>query len=118
MTAEALASLIDAKISPALHEVDARLEALKRVPAEHQPVVADAREFLRLRSEGWQLRAEGLRKAHLAPARKQEVANAVVSDANWRMRAEAQFRSNRTTIGRAEGAERASMEVFQRLQVP
>jgi rhomboid protease GluP len=70
--AEALAQLIDRTIMPELHAAQGRLKALDRdrVPQEHQPLVADADEYLRLRDESWRLRAEALRKSNMATLRK------------------------------------------------
>jgi rhomboid protease GluP len=61
LAAEALAALIDRTIVPELEAADARLKAFDKVPAAHQPLVASAEEYLRLRHESWRLRANGLR---------------------------------------------------------
>jgi len=63
ITAEALAQLIDRTIVPELHAAEARLKELDRVPHEHQPLVAGAEEYFRLRDASWRLRVEGLQKA-------------------------------------------------------
>ena len=55
ISAEALAQLAERKILPELQAVDARLTALRNVPSEHQPLVTDAREYLRLRSKAWRV---------------------------------------------------------------
>jgi membrane associated rhomboid family serine protease len=60
--AVALAQLIDRTILPELQAARAGLDALTRVPPEHQPLVAGAEEYLRLRDESWRLRSEALRK--------------------------------------------------------
>jgi len=57
----ALAQLIDRTIVPDLQAAHAGVEALERVPREHQSLVALAQEYLRLREESWRLRSTGLR---------------------------------------------------------
>jgi membrane associated rhomboid family serine protease len=115
MTADALAQLIDRTIVPEFQTADARLKALTRVPAEHQPMVTDAEEYVRLRSTSWHLRAEGLRRAGAQPLRKASKTE-TESDASWRLRAESQYRNNLTTLGKAEGAERESLALLERLK--
>jgi len=84
--AEALAMIIDQKITPELQTARARLKALGRVPPEHQPLVANAEEYLRLRDE------------------------------SWRMRASALHRSNMVALRQADKTERASLEALERLK--
>jgi hypothetical protein len=115
MTADGLAQVIDRTIVPEFQTADARLKALTRVPAEHQPLVADAEEYVRLRSTSWQLRAEGLRRAGTQTVRKASKTE-TESDASWRLRAESQYRHNMVTLGKAEGAERESLAVLERLR--
>jgi len=86
VNAEALAQLIERKITPELHAMQARFKALGRVPPEHQPLVANAEEYLRLRDESWRLRAAALHK------------------------------SSMTALRKAETAERASLQAFERLK--
>jgi hypothetical protein len=86
--AEALIVVIDRTIMPELRAEDLRVKALEGVPREHQPLVAAAEEYLRLRDESWRLRAEGLHKA------------------------------NMKTLQQAEQAERASLEALARLTIP
>ena len=108
-----LAQLIDRTIVPEVEAAQAHLRALDRVPQEHQALVADAEEFLRLRHESWRLRAEGLRKTSrllMQPGRT-GTSNDVA-----RLRAEAQYRSNMIALGNAEGAERASLEALQKIR--
>jgi hypothetical protein len=112
VTADALAKAAEGEIVPELRAVDARLAALTNVPAEHQPLVADAREFLRLRLESWQLRADAMRRTGTVSRRISNDAQ----DASWRVQAETRFRSNMAATGKAEGAERASMAAFQRVR--
>jgi len=114
MTAEALAQLAERTIVAELQAVDERLKALVNVPPEHQGLVTDAREYLRLRSASWRARADAIRRANADPHEAPEAA----ADASRRLHREARFRSNRTAMGKAEGAERASLEVFQRIRRP
>ena len=86
ISADALAALIDRTMIPELQGSRARLKALDRVPQEHQPIVASADEYLRMREESWRVRAEGLRK------------------------------SNMRKLGQAERVERVSLEALQRIR--
>jgi hypothetical protein len=86
VNAEALAQVIERKITPELQAVQARLKTLGRVPPEHQPLLASAEEYLRLRDESWRLRAAALHKSSMPALRK------------------------------AETAERASLQAFERLR--
>ena len=112
VSAEALAQLAERKIVPELQAVDARLTALKNVPPEHQALVTDAHEYLRLRSNAWRYRADVIRRTNAAPLRSPERA----MDASWRIEAQTLFRANQMAMGNAEGAERASLEAFQRVR--
>jgi membrane associated rhomboid family serine protease len=114
MTAEALAQLADHTIVHELLTEDARLKTLTNVPPEHQAVVADAREYLRLRCASWRARAEALRKTSTDSRRAPEGPR----DASWRLQAEARFRSNLAVMGSVEGSERVSLEAFQRVRLP
>jgi membrane associated rhomboid family serine protease len=86
LSAEALAQTIERKITPELQAAQGRLKALGRVPPEHQPLLASAEEYLRLRDESWRLRAAALHKSSMSALRK------------------------------AEGAERASLEAFEKIK--
>ena len=79
---------------------DARLKALDAVPPEHQPLVATAEEYVRLRSESWRLRSEWLKKAGRLPQRGTE---AVL------------YRTNSKTIAQAEERERAALDALARI---
>jgi len=114
MTPEAVAQLIERTIVPELEAADAHLLSIRGVPPEHQHLVADADEYLRLRSASWRFYADGWRSATRAPRREQQDGG-VVSDASWRQ-TKAQFRANAATRGKAEGTERASLEALQRLK--
>jgi membrane associated rhomboid family serine protease len=112
LSADGLAQLAERTIVPELLAADARLKALTNVPPEHQPIVADAREYLRLRCAAWRAHAEVLRKTHGMPER----APGGATDASWRLQAEARFRANRAAMGSVESAERASLVAFQRIK--
>jgi membrane associated rhomboid family serine protease len=74
VNAEALAQVIELKITPELHAMQARLKTLGRVPPEHQPLLASAEEYLKLRDESWRLRAAALHKSSMPALRKAETA--------------------------------------------
>jgi membrane associated rhomboid family serine protease len=111
-TADALARVADGTNIAELTAVDARLAALRHVPPQHEHLVSDARDYLRLRCEAWRLRADAVRKSNAAPRKTSQD----VSIGHARLQAEAQFRSNMSAMGRAESAERASMSVFERVR--
>lgn len=115
MTTEALAQLIDRTIMPELQAADVRLKALDKVPPEHRPLVADAEEYVRLRSESWRLRSEGLRKTD-GLTRREAGRTDRTSNQTSRARAEAQHTAGMLTLGKAEGTERASLEALQRIK--
>jgi hypothetical protein len=57
--------MITKQIQPELQAVKVRLSEIERVPAEHQPVMAAAADYVRLREESWQLRSDGLRTTNM-----------------------------------------------------
>lgn len=114
VTADALARLAEQTIVPELQAMDQRLQSLKNVPPEHQPLIADAREYLRLRADSWHARAEALRRLN-APQRR---AVQMVDGPTARLQAEARYRSNLAVMGRAEGAERAALAAFRKIKPP
>jgi hypothetical protein len=65
LSARALARIIDQTIVPELQAARDRLKTLTGVPPEHQPLVADANEYFRLRNESWRLRADALQKSNM-----------------------------------------------------
>ena len=65
-TSKALADFIQGSILPQVSAARARVDALDKVPASQQSLVASARVYLRLRDESWRLRAEALRKTSMA----------------------------------------------------
>jgi membrane associated rhomboid family serine protease len=113
-SATALADLIELKIVPEFQTEDARLAALRGVPREHRHLVADAKEYVQLRSEGWRQRAKGLRRM-AAPLRRDLGGEEWITAAKWRDRASAEHRATQVILGRAEQTERASLEVLRRL---
>jgi len=115
--APTLANLIETKIMPELGAATDRLVALKGVPPEHQQLIADAKEYLRLRYDSWKLRAEGLRRT-AAPLRRERSDVGMAADARWRDRAATEHRATQLMLGRAEGTERASLEALARLKPP
>jgi membrane associated rhomboid family serine protease len=70
LSAEALAKVIDKQITPELESVRDRLKTLGRVPAEHQPLMDSAQEYLRLRDESWRMRAAALHKSNMKALRQ------------------------------------------------
>jgi membrane associated rhomboid family serine protease len=79
--AKVLAQLIDKTILPELRQAKERIKALTGVPREHQPLVARAEEYLRLRDESWSLRSEALHKASMVTLRKADLAERASLDA-------------------------------------
>jgi membrane associated rhomboid family serine protease len=73
ITRDGLAKFIDGEILPGLASAQARLLALKGVPAQHRPVVARADEYLKLRQDSFRLRLEGLRKSNMKTLQLAEV---------------------------------------------
>jgi membrane associated rhomboid family serine protease len=110
-TPEALARLAEGNIVAELQAADERLKSLTQVPAEHRHAVADAREYVRLRCASWRARAEAIRHAYAEPPRKPDGAD----DTAWRLHLQDRFRSDTAVRARAEVAERASLDAFQRI---
>ena len=113
MTGDALATLIANSIVPALRAEDDRLAALKHVPEENQPSIADARRYLRLRIDSWTLRMQSLHEPS-GPPDSIRVADGD-SAAAFRARAQARHRASGLTRGRVEAAEHEALEAFARL---
>jgi membrane associated rhomboid family serine protease len=59
----ALVRLIEGSILPEFAGARSRMAAIERVPADHQPLLAAARAYVRLRDESWRLRASALRQS-------------------------------------------------------
>ncbi len=64
-TSKALTQLIEKTIIPALEAERARIDALRGVPHEQAPLVADARRYFDLRVAAWRRRASGLSGANM-----------------------------------------------------
>jgi membrane associated rhomboid family serine protease len=111
LTADALAQLAERTIVADLQAADARLAALTDVPSAHQPLVDEAREFLRLRCASWRARAAEIRRTYGDRPRRPEG----VEDMAWRLQLEQRFRADNAARGTAEAAERASMDALQRI---
>jgi membrane associated rhomboid family serine protease len=101
-TAEAVAQVIDKVVLPEMKAAAERLGSFDRVPADHQALIDEAQEYLKLRSESWRLRAESLRERRTVNG--------------GRARAEADYRASLSRRGRADAAERAALEALRRLQ--
>jgi membrane associated rhomboid family serine protease len=70
-TADALADVADG-IASEVHAMRASLSTLTKVPSQHQPMLVDAMEYLRLREESWRLRVEGLRAGKMPTLQRAE----------------------------------------------
>jgi len=106
----ALVKTIDDVIVPELHAADERIGAVTGVPREDRPLVADARDYLRMRIESWRLRAQGLRESA-------QTASADARDAaTYRDRVSTRHRNASLMLGRAESAQRTALETLQRIQ--
>lgn len=116
MTADSLAAVIEQTIVPDLQAALDRLDTLRGVPAEDAPRVAQAREFLRMRSESWRLREQALRLT--ARSVKSAAKSDGDSDATFRQRAQEQYTASLFALGKADGAERTSLTAFEHLQEP
>lgn len=86
ISAAALARFIDRTIIPEMQAAGARLKQLGRVPAEHQPLVTNAEQYVRLRKESWGLRSEALRTASVAMLRKADRAEWAALEALMKIR--------------------------------
>jgi hypothetical protein len=64
--------LIEQTIVPELQAAEKRVTALESVPKQQQPLVTHAGEYLRLRSESWLLRSEGLKTTNMQRLRQAE----------------------------------------------
>jgi hypothetical protein len=65
-----MADLIERSILPELDVARARMSSIGRVPPAHQPIVAAARNYLRLRDESWRQRVDALGKSDMRLLRK------------------------------------------------
>jgi rhomboid protease GluP len=69
LSSDALVADIET-IVPQLDAVGIRLDSLENVPPEHQVLVDNAKEYVRLRLESWRMRAEALRKSDMRALQK------------------------------------------------
>ncbi len=69
MSAKALAQVIDRSIVPELRAARARLDTIRGIPRQHQPLMASAEEYLRLRDESWRIRSQALHAASMGALR-------------------------------------------------
>lgn len=83
---KALTTLITGTIVPQINEARRRVEALDGVMVEHQPLVADAQEYLRLRETSWQLRVKALRAGSMQTLREADNAERASLGALERLR--------------------------------
>ena len=113
MPAGALAATIDEAIMPELQAADSRIRKVTGVPRDDLSRVDDAREYLRLRSESWRLRAQALRDS--AAPLPSGPRGTPQDDVAFRTRANARHRATGLTLGRAESTERAALEKLQRV---
>jgi len=67
-----LLDLIDHTILPQLDTTRTHVATLSTPLSDHQPLIDQASEYLRLRESSWRLRAEALRKNNLATLREAE----------------------------------------------
>jgi membrane associated rhomboid family serine protease len=86
VSAPALAQVIEKKITPEIEAMQARLKTLGRIPAEHQPLLTNAEEYLRLRDESWRIRAAALQKSSAPGLRKADSAERASLDALERLK--------------------------------
>lgn len=83
---KALTTLITGTIVPQINEARQRVEALDGVLVEHQPLVADAQEYLRLRETSWRLRVQALRAGSMQTLREADNAERASLGALERLR--------------------------------
>ena len=86
MSADALADVIDRAVVPELQAAQTRLSAVTGVPDQHQPLVAAAEEYLRLRDESWRQRSAALRKSSVSGLRDADKTERASLDAFRRIR--------------------------------
>lgn len=74
ITARQLADVIERTIVPEFESAQARLKTVRKVPREHQALLASAEKFLQLRDESWRLRAEALHERNMSALRRADQA--------------------------------------------
>jgi rhomboid protease GluP len=70
LKAEAVAQIIERRIEPVLMETQTRLRSLTHVPADQEPLLTAANDFVALRIASWQLRAKALHKSNMRMLRE------------------------------------------------
>jgi len=109
ISAAGLTKTIDEVIVPALRASDERIRRISGVPREDRQLIDDAREYIRVRIDSWHLRAQGLYESS-------QSAFADARDAaSYRDRVSARHRTASLTLGRAESAQRAALEILTQL---
>jgi rhomboid protease GluP len=111
MPARDLADLIERSILPELQAADNQIAALRGVPRDAAWRVDVARQYLQLRLESWQLRINGLRDAGVSL----DPTKVPGSKKTFRAWTEERHRARLRSFGKAEGRERESLEVLNRL---
>jgi membrane associated rhomboid family serine protease len=86
LSPDALAKFIDKEILPDLSTAQERLRAIRGVPRQHQPLVAGADQYLRLRKESFRLRIEAVRKTNLKKLQQAEVTETAAREALEKIR--------------------------------
>jgi membrane associated rhomboid family serine protease len=77
---KALIELIEREIIPALEREQPSLVATRVVPEDQKPLVATAREYVRLRLESWHVRATAFRKGSLSMLRQADAREGAARD--------------------------------------
>jgi rhomboid protease GluP len=70
LTRRDLVHFIEATVLPELQAIETRLATFSHVPAEHRRMLLDAQDYLKLRDEGWRLRAVALRESSTVKLRQ------------------------------------------------
>jgi hypothetical protein len=106
-----LVATIERGIIPDFQASAVRIDSLRGVPRQDQPRLEDAKTYVRLRLESWQLRARGVHESSTPVVQSEGTAETV----SFRRRAEARFRSNAEIMANAENAARAALESLKRI---
>ena len=86
ISADGLARVIERRVMPELRLTYSRLKAVEAVAAEQRSVIERAQEYLRLRDQSWRLRAEALQKRNMAALRRADTAERASLDAFEKVR--------------------------------
>ena len=87
-SAAELADMIDGRILPEIRQEQERLDRLRRIPPEHRAIVDDARRYVRLRGESWELRARALHASNMRALRRADDKEREALDAFDQLKAE------------------------------